>query len=116
MTTKVVDTPVNQLEIWEGTEEQIRAKIDSGEITDESLAIATDVSFVKSNEVGSGVLTIQKNGETIATFNANSSEDVVAGFSVTEPVQPNWNQKNSDSLDYIRNKPTITTITVKRFA
>ena len=43
MTTKVVDTPVNQLEIWEGTEEQIRAKIDSGEITDNSLAIATDV-------------------------------------------------------------------------
>lgn len=115
MTTRVENTPVKQLEIWEGTEEQIKAKIDSGDITEESLAIATDVSFVKPNEVGHGVLTIKKNGETIATFDANSKTDVEAALVVTEGVQADWNEENADALDYIRNKPTIATITVKRF-
>ena len=115
MVTRVENTPVKQLEIWEGTEEQIKAKIDSGEITDNSLAIASDVSFVKPDEVGHGVLTIKKNGETIATFNANSDTDVEAALVVTDGVQSDWNQENPDTLDYIKNKPVISTITVKRF-
>lgn len=113
--TTTVDTPVEQLKIWQGTEEQVRAKIQSGEIEDTDLAIATDVEYAKPDEIGHGTLTIQKNGNTIAVFSANSSENVTAGFSVTEPIQVDWNQTNSDSLDYIKNKPTVTSIMVKRF-
>lgn len=115
MATTVVDTPVDPLKIWQGTEEQIQAKIQSGEITDTDIAIATDVSFVKTNEVGHGVLTIKRNGTTIATFNANSDVDVEAGIGITDPVQPDWSQENPNELDYIKHKPTITSITVKRF-
>ena len=56
----VIENPVSQLEIWQGTEEQIQAKIQSGDITDTSLAIATDVDYVQPNEIGDGTLTIQE--------------------------------------------------------
>lgn len=111
----VIDKPVEQLQIWQGTEEQIKARIDSGDITDTSLAIATDVEYVCPEDIGDGVLTIQKNGVTIATFRANSHDNVTAAFSVTEPVQPDWDQTDSDCLDYIKHKPTVAQITVKRF-
>lgn len=115
MTTSTVDTKVDDLIIWQGTEQQIRAKIDSGEITDTSIAVATDVSFVKPNEIGNGVLHIKKNGVEIGSFNANSKTDVEISFAVTDNIKPDWNQTNPDAQDYILNKPTISTITIKRF-
>ena len=110
----VIENPVSQLEIWQGTEEQIQERIQSGEITDTSLAIATDVDYVQPNEIGDGTLTIQKNVQTIATFKANDSNNATANITVTDPVNANWNQDNPDALDYIKNKPTVTSITVKR--
>ena len=114
MATTVIDTPVDPLKIWQGTEEQIQAKIQSGDITDTDIAIATDVDYVQPNEIGDGTLTIQKNGQTVATFSANDNNDATANITITDPVNADWNQDNPNSLDFIKNKPTITSITVKR--
>lgn len=110
-----IDTKVDNLVIWTGTKNQIDDAIEQGVIEDKSIAIATDVSYVKPNELGNGVLTIKKNGTTIGTFSANSKQDVEVGFSVINPVQSDWNEENQDALDYIKNKPVMTSITVKRF-
>lgn len=109
------DTLEQNLKIWSGTDEQIQTAIENGDITDTSISIATDVDYVQPNEIGNGVLTIQKNGTTIGTFSANSNQDTTVSFSVTDPVKSDWEQDNPDSLDYIKNKPTIAQITVKRF-
>ncbi len=111
----VEDTLVPELKIWQGTEQQIIDAIDSGDIDDNSISVATDVEFVKPSEIGNGVLTIKKNGTTIGTFSANAKQDVELGFAVVDNVQPDWNQTNPNAEDYIHNKPTISTITVKRF-
>jgi len=110
-----IDTKVDDLIIWTGTKNQIDDAIEQGVIEDKSIAIATDVSYLKPSELGNGVLTIKKNGTTIGTFSANAKQDVELGFAVVDNVQPDWNQTNPDAEDYIHNKPTISTITVKRF-
>lgn len=112
---EVEDVKVDDFKVWVGTDEQIQAAIESGDISDESFSVATDVEFVKPSEIGNGVLTIKKNGTTIGTFSANAKQDVELGFAVVDNVQPDWNQTNPNAEDYIHNKPVISTITVKRF-
>ena len=56
--------------------------------------------------VYNGTLTIQKNGVTIATFTANSSENVTANILADTQLQADWNQTDTEAVDYIKNKPT----------
>lgn len=58
--------------------------------------------------VNNGTLTIQKNGVTVATFTANSSNNVTANIEADAQVQANWNQNNSSQPDYIKNKPDLS--------
>lgn len=112
---EVEDVKVDDFKIWVGTDQQIQDAMQSGDISDESFSVATDVEFAKSSEVGKGVLTIKKNGTIIGTFSANASSDVEIGFATIDNVKANWNQTDPNANDYIYNKPVISTITVKRF-
>jgi len=112
---EVEDVKVDDFKIWVGTDQQIQDAMQSGDISDESFSVATDVEFAKSSEVGKGVLTIKKNGTTIGTFSANASSDVEIGFATIDNVKADWNQTDPNANDYIYNKPVISTITVKRF-
>lgn len=59
--------------------------------------------------VNDGTLTISTNGNTVATFTANSSSDVTADITVPSQVQSNWTQSNTSAVDYIRNKRAFKT-------
>ena len=54
--------------------------------------------------VNDGTLTIATNGNTVATFTANSSSNVTADITVPAQQQSNWTQTNSTAVDFIRNK------------
>lgn len=56
--------------------------------------------------VNNATLTIQKNGQTVATFTANSATDVTANIEADTQEQADWNQTNTSAPDYIKNKPT----------
>ena len=60
-------------------------------------------------QVNDGTLTISTNGNTVATFTANSSSDVTADITVPSQVQSNWTQSNTSAVDFIRNKRAFKT-------
>ena len=60
-------------------------------------------------QVNDGTLTIATNGNTVATFTANSSSDVTADITVPAQVQSNWTQSNTSAVDFIRNKKAYKT-------
>lgn len=68
---------------------------------------STDV--INKPTINNGLLTIQKNGTTIATFTANTANNVVANIEADQQVQTDWNQTDTDAPDYIKNKPSIPT-------
>ena len=76
----------------------------------------TAADFIKNKPViptptpvNDGTLTISTNGNTVATFTANSSSDVTADIPVPSQVQSNWTQTNTSAVDYIRNKKAYKT-------
>lgn len=59
--------------------------------------------------VNDGTLTISTNGNTVATFTANSASNVTADITVPAQIQSNWTQSNSSAVDFIRNKRAFKT-------
>ena len=111
-----VDTKVDDLVIWQGSEEQIQDAIEQGLIDDHSIAVATDVEYAKNSDIGNGKLSITVGENEPIEFSANQKTDVSVTIPVLSQVQSDWNQLNRDATDYIKNKPEVATITVKRFA
>ena len=56
--------------------------------------------------IGSGTLTIKKDGTSIGTFGANNTND--SEINIVQD-QSDWNETNVNSPSYIANKPTIGT-------
>lgn len=56
--------------------------------------------------IGSGTLTIQKNGTTIGTFGANQTTNETINILADTQVQADWAESDSSKPDYIKNKPT----------
>jgi len=64
-------------------------------------------SLSNKPDINNATLTIKQGETSLGTFSANASQDVT----ITIPpapaqVQANWNQTNTGSVDYIKNKPT----------
>lgn len=76
--------------------------------------VETQWTLIATKKVpNDGVLTIQKNGVTVATFSANSAEDVVANIEADTQVQSDWAEADEESPAFILNKPVLGALAEK---
>lgn len=60
--------------------------------------------------VGNARIKFVCGGNEIGSFTTNQSVDDAIEIPETSQIQSDWNQSNSSSADYIKNKPTIPTV------
>ncbi len=60
--------------------------------------------------VGDGTITLKMGETTLGSFNVNQAGDDSIEIPETSQLQSNWNESDSNSPQYILNKPTIPTV------
>lgn len=95
----------------EKNDKSINIEADKQVQTDWNDSDSTSVSFIKNKPtIGSGVLTIQKNGQTVGNFSANSTSDSTINIEADKQVQTDWNEVDTSNVSFIKNKPYIPQI------